>query len=309
MEVWGGTAAADNGVVMPGLDAWVYARPFQRDAEGGDIHYLSSCSTGRVVRLLLADVAGHGSSVADLAKRLRNLMRRYLNYVDQSSLVAEINREFGGVAESGRFATAVVATCWTPTRRLSITNAGHPPPLHYRARSGAWSFLNDDARATAPGANRGDAEALRNIPLGIAAAQYDEHRLRLDPGDLLLIYTDALIEAQAPGGALLGQEGLQGLLDGLDPSDPQRLIADLRGAIRGYAADDEDADDVTIMVLRTNDLRPRGSLGMGLKAGARIAGDLGRSVRERRPFGRPQINVQNIAGAFIDRLNRRSPGE
>jgi sigma-B regulation protein RsbU (phosphoserine phosphatase) len=57
MEVWGGNAAIDNGVIMPGLDAWVYARPYQQQAAGGDIHYVSSCATGRIIRLLVADVS------------------------------------------------------------------------------------------------------------------------------------------------------------------------------------------------------------------------------------------------------------
>jgi serine phosphatase RsbU (regulator of sigma subunit) len=304
MEVWGGTAAADNGVVMPGLDAWVFARPFQRDAEGGDIHYLSSCATGRVVRLLLADVAGHGSSVADLAGRLRKLMRRYLNYVDQSALVAEVNREFGRLASDGRFATAIVATCWTPTRRVSLTNAGHPPPLHYSARRDRWAFLTND-----PGSRPTDANPLRNIPLGIASAAYDEHRLRLDEGDLLMVYTDALIEAKSSSGALLGSGGLLAIIERLDPTDPQRLIADLRHAIRAHTDDADEDDDLTIMILRPNDLRPRASIATGLVAGGRLAKDLGRSIRGKGPFAMPEINVQNIAGAFFDRLNRRSPKE
>jgi serine phosphatase RsbU (regulator of sigma subunit) len=304
MEVWGGTAAADNGVVMPGLDAWVFARPFQRNAEGGDIHYLSSCATGRVVRLLLADVAGHGSAVADLAARLRKLMRRYLNYVDQSALVAEVNREFRDLSRDGRFATAVVATCWTPTRRISITNAGHPPPLHYSARRSTWAYLTND-----PGSTRVESDGPRNIPLGIASAAYDEHRLRLDEGDLLMVYTDALIEARSPEGRLLGTQGVLSMLGALDPSDPQRLIAEVRRSIRAHTQEDEEDDDLTIMILRPNDLRPRASIATGLVAGGRLAKDLSRSIRGKGPFAMPEVNVQNIAGAFFDRLNRRSPPE
>ncbi len=307
MEVWGGTAAADNGVTMPGLDAWVYARPFRQDARGGDIHYLSSCATGRVVRLLLADVAGHGSTVADLASRLRNLMRRYLNYADQATLVGAVNRAFGGLAGEGRFATAVVATCWTPTRRISLTNAGHPPPLHYDARRRTWTFLmpeHESARMPAHGVRASDVP--RNIPLGIAAADYDEHRLRLGPGDLLLIYTDALLEARAPDNSLLGTGGLLDTLASLDPADPQRLIADLRAAIRAFSSTDEDADDLTIMILRTNDMHPRTSVLTGIRAGARLAADLPRSLRADHPFAFPEITLQNIAGAFLDRLNGRT---
>jgi hypothetical protein len=42
MEVWGGNQRTDSGVIMPGMDAWVYSEPWQNDTAGGDVHYLSS---------------------------------------------------------------------------------------------------------------------------------------------------------------------------------------------------------------------------------------------------------------------------
>jgi hypothetical protein len=144
-EVWGGNELVERGVIMTGLDVWVLSRPFEGDEEGGDIHYLSSCSTGRVARALVADVSGHGSVVAGTAKRLRTVMRRYANFINQSRLVEEVNREFVGLAKAGHFATAVVATFWGPSREIEITNAGHPLPLLYRARAGKWEAIKGEA--------------------------------------------------------------------------------------------------------------------------------------------------------------------
>ena len=76
LEVWGGNQAVDNGVVMPGLDAWVFSRPYGGDSSGGDIHYVSSCSTGRIARLLVADVSGHGEAAAGTARELRAAPRK-----------------------------------------------------------------------------------------------------------------------------------------------------------------------------------------------------------------------------------------
>ena len=129
MEVWGGNRAVDNGVVMMGVDAWVFCRPYGTDEAGGDVHYVSSCASGRIVRLIVADVAGHGADVAELATRLRGLMKSHANYADQREVVGVINREFARLADIGKFATAVAATYWTPTDELVMTNAGHPPPL------------------------------------------------------------------------------------------------------------------------------------------------------------------------------------
>src|SRR5215813_2715754 len=89
LEVWGGNQAVDNGVVMAGLDAWLFSKPFGDQSAGGDIHYVSSCAAGQITRMLVADVSGHGEAVADAAGRLRGMMRRYVNYVDQSRFVEE----------------------------------------------------------------------------------------------------------------------------------------------------------------------------------------------------------------------------
>src|SRR5215470_7032706 len=154
MEVWGGNQASDNGVIMPGLDAWVFSRPYRGEDAGGDIHYVSSCATGRITRILVADVSGHGQQVAKVAAALRTLMRRFVNYVDQSRLVRALNVEFAGLADIGSFATAIVATFWAPSDELVISNAGHPRPFRYIARARAWEVLENTAKS----------QGLANIP-------------------------------------------------------------------------------------------------------------------------------------------------
>ena len=76
MEVWGGNHAIDRGFQTAGLTIWIYSRPFGQAEGGGDVYYLSSCASGRITRMLLADVSGHGQSVAQFAAQLRDLMRR-----------------------------------------------------------------------------------------------------------------------------------------------------------------------------------------------------------------------------------------
>ncbi|MBA4067536.1 MAG: hypothetical protein C0501_28275, partial [Isosphaera sp.] len=84
MEIWQGSGAAERVVGTPGLDAWVVSRPFEGAARGGDVHYVSLCGGGAITRLVVADVAGHGAAVADVAKALRRLMRRNINQKSQT---------------------------------------------------------------------------------------------------------------------------------------------------------------------------------------------------------------------------------
>ena len=107
LEVWGGNQPVDAGVAMAGLDAWVYCKPYQDAAGGGDVYYVSACATGRITRLLVADVSGHGDKVAGVGANLRTMMRRYVNYLDQKRFVRSLNKEFTGLSDCGCFATAV----------------------------------------------------------------------------------------------------------------------------------------------------------------------------------------------------------
>src|SRR5450631_3059980 len=120
MEVWGGSQLTTRRVEMGGLDAWVYSKPFGEAQRGGDVYYASSCATGRISRLLLADVAGHGNSVASIAADLRTLMRRFVNRLDQAEFVRLPNQQFTALSKDGAFATAIVATFFEPSRRMTV---------------------------------------------------------------------------------------------------------------------------------------------------------------------------------------------
>lgn len=302
MEVWGGNAATDNGVVMQGLDAWLCSRPYQGQERGGDIHYVSSCASGRITRLLVADVAGHGAAVADTATALRNLMRRFINFVDQSRLVRALNEEFATLADAGVFATAVVATYWAPTDYLVVCNAGHPRPLIYRARGRqkGWSALLDSEEAR--------AEGLVNVPLGITDSDYSQFGVHLGRDDLVLFYSDSLVECRGPDGALIGAEGLARELTGLDASNPAGLVPSLLErllAVNGAPL----SDDVTALLIRPNSLKPRASVGAGIASAWRVTRAFLASLRpggER--FGRPETSMANLVGAFFERAGRRWGG-
>jgi len=159
MEIWGGNQAHDSGVSVPGIDAWVYSVPHAGGRAGGDIHYVSMCGGGKISRFAVADVSGHGEHVDALAVKLRSLMRRYINTLNQARFARALNEEFGRLAEGGTFATAVLATYYAPKDHLVVVNAGHPSPLWYRSTVGTWQKLvPETARRT---------DEVANLPLGI----------------------------------------------------------------------------------------------------------------------------------------------
>lgn len=323
MEVWGGNQPADRGVVMPGLTAFVYSHPVGGEA-GGDVHYVSSCATGRITRMLVADVAGHGAPVAETADRLRNLMRRYINYLDQSSFVRALNEQFGALQREGSFATAICLTYWAPTRVMTLCNAGHPRPLFYDSRAGEWGSLDADCQpagaplaaeaapeGTRPAAPPGDSAPAAaaphpmNLPLGVAQAiDYEQFYRRLDRHDLLLLYTDSAIEARSPAGDELGEQGLLSLVRSLDATRPEQIVPGIVSGLREHTRRDDPADDLTLLLLGHNDVRPRGGPMAFLEASGRVAREVATSIG-RKPVPWPDWRLETFGGIMSRRLNER----
>ncbi len=302
MEVWGGNHAAQSVVALFGLDVCVSSRPHGADS-GGDIHYVSSCATGRINRLLLADVSGHGAEVADVARQLRDLMRRFVNHLDQRAFVRSLNREFAAITQVGRFATAVVTTYWSPTSTLEICNAGHPRPLWYRAREDRWDWIDPEA---AP--RRGE---VANVPLGVLSlARYDTRRIRLDPKDRVLLYTDALIETPGPDGEFLGEEGLLECVRQLPSLPPEEFLKALQSVLESHRGGTVPDDDETLMLFTPNARAPRMTVAERVNSIGRMMGALTRTLRPGGdPMPWPDAALSNVAGFFLPGLFRRHVAE
>jgi serine phosphatase RsbU (regulator of sigma subunit) len=268
MEIWGGNHPVESAVTTPGLDAWVYSKPFEGASRGGDVHYVSLCGGGIITRIILADVSGHGETVAEFAASLRTLMRKNINRKSQTRLVEALNRQFAEQAQLRRFATAVVATYLASRNQLTICNAGHPRPLWYSTERKEWSILS------AENAGRGTGQGGANLPLGIdEEAPYDQFAIALGHRDLVIFYTDALIEAKDPAGAMLGEAGLLALARGLDPADPANIGPALRDRVAHYRGERPADDDVTLLTLHHNGGPPRRpSLGEKLDVYAKVFG-------------------------------------
>jgi serine phosphatase RsbU (regulator of sigma subunit) len=300
MEVWGGNRAVNNGVVMPGIDAWVYSQPFEGHEAGGDVHYVSSCATGRITRVLVADVAGHGELVAETADRLRHLMRKYINYLDQTRFVSRMNTAFQDAGMDGRFATAVVATYWAPASLLTVSNAGHPRPMIFTARNRAWSFI---------GPKTNEQKGPINLPLGVERpTTYDEVSVPLRCGDLVLFYSDSLTEARFRAGRVLGEDGLLEALNAIDASQPQSLVRALLAELRRRGIGESLDDDVTTLLIRRNELALRMRTADIIGNGWRLAGRMARAATGHGgPIGWPEMSKEVIGGLFWRRLNKKAP--
>lgn len=153
-------------------------------------------------------------------------------------------------------ATAIAGTFFLPTRKLTLSNAGHPPPFVYREKSASWESLEAEAgqrKTTGTGTNQ-----LSNVPLGLFdKVHWEKVQLPMQPGDLALLFTDALIEIPLEGDEQLGIERLLNIVRGLDPERPQELIQGLLDGVREAAGGARFEDDTTVMLVRANEVSTR----------------------------------------------------
>src|SRR5262245_9607225 len=246
-ETWSGNKETADLVELPGLTAWVYSVPVGSGHVGGDVHYVSVCPSCIVSRIALADVSGHGGTVAVLGEKLRELMQRYLRDLQQIALMRDLNHALREDFGDGHYAT-MVAVGWHGRRGLMVmTNAGHPPPLWYRASRDEWRWL-ETVRASERG-------RVSGVPLGLLPdVTYDRLVVRPQPGDIVLLYSDGVSEATSPAGTELGRDGLMELVRTIEFKAPDALGGRLASALRAFRGDGEPQDDQTIIVMTRNDI-------------------------------------------------------
>lgn len=243
LEVWGGNQHVSALLELPGLLAWLESAPYKEATGGGDLHYLSACNNGVVARIALADVSGHGAEVSGIAENLRRLMREYVNYWDQTEFVQRLNDAFPKDGAGMKYASAVILGFYRGTGELLFTNAGHLPPLWYRADRREWSFLKEDSPAA--------KDTVEGLPLGmIPGTNYQQTAVQLMPGDLLVLYTDGVSESFNSAERELGVEGLLQLAKHVPVYSPAAAGFALLAAVDEFRGGEPLRDDATLVVLQ-----------------------------------------------------------
>ncbi len=297
LEVWGGNASIERDIVMQGLDAWIISNVQGQGTRGGDVYYVSSCATGRIIRLLIADVSGHGEIVAEWGDLLRWLMRRYINQINQNRFVQAINMAFAERSRRGLFATAVIATYFAPTRILTLSNAGHPPPAFYQASSASWSFLASESSIE---------NGPSDIPLGISPdTSYEVHERRLCTGDIVVCYTDALLECRNEEGERLGPNGLMLILQQLDTGMPSQLVSTLMQTLQGMFVGNLGQDDATVLLFTPNSLFDHAYQAPTLRSHLAVMKKFVQAMFSKdEPIPWPDLHPANMGGAMFSVLNK-----
>jgi sigma-B regulation protein RsbU (phosphoserine phosphatase) len=213
----------------------VVGRCLPADQVGGD-YYDYFCRSGRNLEIVIADVSGHAIGPALFMVETRSAIRA--NAVGVESPAAKLSGLnsflFEDLDKSDFFITLFYLQYNVDKRLIRYANAGHPPPLLYQRRQNACLRLDADG-----------------LIVGISQqVHFEEKFLPLEPGDLILFYTDGLIEAEDDQGNFFGLDRAESLLIEHCQDDPDALIEAFLEHLQQFCRTDSFKDDITLMVFK-----------------------------------------------------------
>jgi len=219
---------------MPEVAALQYAghcRPAR--GVGGDYYDFLALTSGSL-GIAIGDVSGKGIPAALLMASLQASVRgqSLTRGKDVAGLMANVNRLVFDASQSNRYATFFYAQFDPATRRLVYTNGGHNPPLVLRGA---------------------DAIPLEvgGPPVGLFRETfYEQAELQLEPGDLLLFFTDGISEAENAANDEWGEDALISTVRASGGALPAEIIARIMQAADDFAAGAPQHDDMTLVVAR-----------------------------------------------------------
>jgi serine phosphatase RsbU (regulator of sigma subunit) len=215
---------------LPGWSVWSYSRP-ANDVGGDLVDYIEL--DGFRHGILLGDVAGKGLGAALLSAKLQATLRALLpETVSLADLGGRVNTILQRDGLDNRFATLFLVELEYDSGQIRYLNAGHNPPFVVRR-------------------DRVEQLPASSLPLGmLASAGYAEGDSRLEPGDLLVAYSDGLTEATGPDDEEFGVDRVErvvGSLRGLAPELAGRRILD---EVEAFLAASRPDDDLSLVVVR-----------------------------------------------------------
>jgi sigma-B regulation protein RsbU (phosphoserine phosphatase) len=209
-----------------------------RTVSGDYYDYLpvSDCA----VAFAIGDVAGKGISAALLMATIQSAMRAQWtagnldrpSRLSTATMVATLNRQLYANTSPEKYATFYFALYDDAAHTLTYTNAGHLPPLLLRQ----GEFQKLDPNGTVVGA--------------FPSVRYGEQTVALEPRDILVAYTDGIVEPENVYGEMFGEDRLRDLLLRYAQADSSELIARTMEAVVQWTGSSELQDDMTMVVAK-----------------------------------------------------------
>jgi sigma-B regulation protein RsbU (phosphoserine phosphatase) len=224
---------------LPGLD--IHAMSLYSEKVGGDYYDYLCVGEGGHQRLcvVVGDVSGHGISSAITMATARAFLRLRASLPGTlGEIVADVNRKFvEDVEYSGQFMTLFLARIDRASNRIEWVRAGHEPALLYDPRRETFQEL-----------------AGAGVPLGVSeSTRFAESAMPLEAGQVLVIGTDGIWEAQDAAGEMFGKSRLMQVIRQNAGLPAQAIAIAVLDGVEEFRGSDQQVDDITVMVIQVTD--------------------------------------------------------
>jgi sigma-B regulation protein RsbU (phosphoserine phosphatase) len=223
----------------PRLPHLEVASHFQPALEVGGDYYDYALDGSRRFTVILGDVSGKGIAAALYAMKLQALFELLgKGALGPKEMLVEMNDVISERIERNYFITAVVGIVDFHRQELALARAGHNHPLHYSARAGKTAWLKPN----------GAGIGMKTSPA--FGGLLEEVRVPLDPGDVLVFYTDGVTEAMNPKREPFGYQRLEAALAQTSHLPAEGVKKELLRRLDSFREGEDFGDDVTLVVAK-----------------------------------------------------------
>lgn len=212
----------------------IWACMYTAKEVGGDFYdfYFVDENT---LAFLMADVSGKGIPAAMFMMQSKTLLKSYAESgMNVAEVLTQANNKLCEGNDAGMFVTVWMGYLNTKTGEVTYANAGHNPPL-IRHRDGSVSCLK-----SRPGL----------VLAGMEGIRYRANQIRLEPGDMLYLYTDGVTEATNMDNELYGEDRLLAILEKNTDADVCAVCEAVKTDVDAFVGEAPQFDDITMLSLR-----------------------------------------------------------
>jgi sigma-B regulation protein RsbU (phosphoserine phosphatase) len=205
---------------------------------GGDYYdYLMTGENGqKKICVVVGDVADHGIPSALLMTTARAFLRQRTSRSGElDQVVSDVNQQLSrDVEDSGRFMTLFICEIDRSNQVIHWVNAGHDPAMIYDQQSGNFEELAGHA-----------------LPLGVSeVSAYQKFQKEIKPGQIVMMGTDGIWEAQKPQGEMFGKERFKEIIRNNAGRPAKDILQLVIKEVDRFCHPLEKADDVTLVVTK-----------------------------------------------------------
>jgi len=184
--------------------------------------------------IFIADVADKGIPAALFMALTRTLVRAaILESSSPEDVLRRVNEQLLPDAQQGMFVTAVYGVLDLERGSFAFVNAGHNPPFWVKADSGIEKLTRT------------------GIALGVVErAELKQRQIGMQPGDVLLLYTDGLTEAFSPDGEPFGETRLVEILSSVRSGTAQEMLDRIEESLNYFTDPNPRSDDLTMVAIK-----------------------------------------------------------